>query len=552
MTTLAAAGDSAGESAGESAGDSARDALADAHRLFERGDAEAALVAIGQILESAESPEAYVLQARALARLRRFDPAHDALAQAFALDPRHLGAQFALGNLHRQQKALPLAADCFAQVLGQDPEHVDALYELGCVYQELQRLPEALSQLDLAHKLAPRDLRVANQLAIVLVAQEHYDQAIALLEDICERISPAVVRPRINLSNALLRTGRFARAREVLDEVLEVEPNNVEARWNRSHILLAMGRYEEGWRDYDYRVLLRSRPARLLPYVEWAGEPLQGKRLLISAEQGLGDELMFASCIPDVLAGASEVHIECEHRLAKLFARSFPAAKVLASDHEVQPLWLDKDMEVDVFVRAGSLPRYLRKAARDFPSHTGYLRADETRVGHWRARLAALGPGLKIGVSWRGGTASTRASSRSLSLAALEPIFQTGGCEFVSLQYGDVRGEIAALHASDGITVHHWDEAIADYDETGALVCALDLVISVQTALIHLTGALGRPAWVMVPAVPEWRYGFTGEQMPWYPSIRLFRQEQPGAWHATLARIAGALSAAKPGGVTDD
>ncbi len=533
-----------------SAGSPENGVQAAAARLLEQGDAEAALAEIAQCLESAESPAAYILQARALAGLRRFDAAHDALVRAFALDAQCMEAHFALGKLHRRQKALPLAAACFEQVLGRSPGHVEALYELGSVYQELNRLPEALARLELAHELAPADPRIANQLAIVLVAQEQYGRGIALLEEICARTSSAVVRPRINLSNALLRLGRFARALEVLEEVLEVEPDNVEARWNRSHFLLGMGRYEEGWRDYDYRVLLKSRPVRLLPFAEWAGEPLQGKRVLIAAEQGLGDELMFASCIPEVLACASEVHIECEHRLARLFARSFPGAKILASDHEAQPPWMNSAPDLDCFVRAGSLPRYLRNSPREFPAHRGYLRADEARVEHWRARLAALGPGMKIGLSWRGGTASTRAGARSIPLEGLAAILEVSGCEFVSLQYGEVDGEIGDLRRMRGRTVHHWKEAIADYDETAALVSALDLVISVQTALIHLTGALGKPAWVLVPAAPEWRYGIAGEGMPWYPSIRLFRQQHAGAWQETLARIVAALRAFKPGGVT--
>ena len=174
------------------------------------------------------------------------------------------------------------------------------------------------------------------------------------------------------------------------------------------------------------------------------------------------------------------------------------------------------------------------------PIYTGYLRADPERIGFWRARLDALGPGPKIGISWRGGTAATRTAQRSLGPADLLPLlgFPVGG--FVSLQYDADAAEVAAL-PTGGSAVHFWDDALRDYDETAALVCALDLVISVCTAVIHLTGALGRPVWVLVPSIPEWRYGVAGTEMPWYPSARLFRQPPGAAWSVVTREVADAL-----------
>lgn len=510
---------------------------AEVERLLERGEPELALSRVERFLETRQEPHAYVEQARVLLRLKRLEEAHDALAQALRLDPRNTAAEFVLGTLHKQERALDLAAASYERVLKEEPSHTEARYELGWVYQEQGRLREALVLLQQAHAERPDDLRIANQLAYVLVRLERFDRGIALFERICARTSPAVVRPRINLSNALLRIGRFERALEVLEQILAVEPNNVEARWNRSHLLLGSGRYVEGWRDYDYRRLLKSRPARLLPFAPWDGEPLEGKRIFVAAEQGLGDEIMFASCIPDLLSRAGEVHLECERRLAPLFARSFPAARVWPSDHESAPLWLSELPPVDCFARAGSLPRYLRNGVEDFPPHPGYLKAAGRRVEHWRAQLGALGTGLKIGLSWRGGTQSTRSSMRSLPLAQLEALLCLPGCRWVSLQYGEVRAELDALRAAKDVSIVHWQAAIDDYDETAALVSALDLVVSVQTSAIHLAGALGQAALVLVPAAPEWRYGTSGERMPWYPSVRLYRQVVPGDWSHPLRRL---------------
>jgi hypothetical protein len=252
---------------------------------------------------------------------------------------------------------------------------------------------------------------------------------------------------------------------------------------------------------------------------------------------------MFASCMPDLLRLGGSVILECDHRLAGLFQRSFPEARVIGSRHELIPTWLREVGQVDYHIPAGSLPGFFRKRVADFPDHQGYLRADPVKVARWRKQLDALGPGLKVGLSWRGGTRSTRRRLRSLSLTDLLPVLRVAGCRFVSLQYGDIQADLDALRQEEGIEIAYWKEAIADYDETAALCAALDFTVSVCTAVIHLNGALGRPAWVMVPAVAEWRYGEQGERMPWYPSIRLLRQPAGGDWSGVLQAIATGVAA---------
>jgi len=281
----------------------------------------------------------------------------------------------------------------------------------------------------------------------------------------------------------------------------------------------------------------------LIPFAPWKGEPLEGKTLLISAEQGLGDQIMFSSCLPEVVGRAQQVILECDHRLAGLLQRSFPAVRVIGSRQEMTPPWLREVGHPDYHLRAGDLPGFFRTRLDDFPRHDGYLRADPARVAHWKARLAALGAGRMIGLSWRGGTRGTRRSLRSLGLSDLLPILRIPGLRFVSLQYGDCAEDLEALRRETGIEVAHWPEAIADYEETAALCVALDLTVSVCTSVIHLNGALGRPVWVMVPAVAEWRYGVAGETMPWYPSVRLIRQAATGAWAEGFAQVARDLEA---------
>jgi hypothetical protein len=189
----------------------------------------------------------------------------------------------------------------------------------------------------------------------------------------------------------------------------------------------------------------------------------------------------------------------------------------------------------------GSVPQYLRQTYADFPRHSGYLKADPERVQRWRERLAALGGGLKVGISWQGGAVKTRRAVRSLALAQWLPILRAAGARFVNLQYTDCSGEIAEFKAASGIELVDWPEVREDYEDTAALVSALDLVISVCTAVIHLGGALGKPVWVMAPYSPEWRYGIAGEEMPWYPSVRVFRQPRYGEWEPVIERVADEL-----------
>jgi Flp pilus assembly protein TadD len=338
--------------------------------------------------------------------------------------------------------------------------------------------------------------------------------------------------------------GRLPEALADYDRALALRPDFPLAAFHLGLARLLAGDYERGWEGYDLRRLSSDYPAPAASAPRWDGSPLAGRALLVTREQGLGDELMFASMLPQLLAQAGACIVECDPRLLTLFRRSFPAASFFGTEPGGGlPQWLASS-PIDLRIEAGSLPRLLRRRAADFPRHEGYLRADPQKVARWRARLAELGPGLKIGLAWTGGVRRTRRELRSLPLEQLLPLLRVRGAHFVSLQYApDARDEIDALRIRHGIQVEHWPEAIDDYDQTAALVCALDLVISVCTALVHLGGALGRPVWAMVPVGPEWRYGAAGESMSWYPSVRLIRQAAYRQWGPTIAAVSCELQA---------
>jgi len=500
-----------------------------------------------ELLETAVGLDAEQLEARLeLAEVYRRQLEHDRcldeLSYVLYRDPRSARAYLELASVHRVRGDVDGAIDFLKKALEIEPDFVEALVDLGRLYLVRNHHEEALKVLERAAELDPLSIAVQSSLAFNYARLEQYERGYELFVKLCAMTPDSALSPRINLGNALDNMGQFARSERIYEQVLQYEPNNFAARWNRATLILARHDFERGWEEYQYRMQQDGVwKTRLIPFRPWKGEPLEGKTVVVSAEQGLGDQIMFASCLADVIGQAEKVYVESDSRLAALFTRSFPGATVLSSEHEMKPRWLKQVGMPDYHISAGTLPRYLRRTRDSFPEHRGYLRADSDKIARWRDELGRLGPGLKVGISWRGGTSSTRRRLRSLVLDDFAPILRVAGCRFVNLQYGDVAAELEGCARDLGLEVAHWPSAIEDYDETAALCCALDLTISVCTSVIHLNGALARPVWVLVPAVAEWRYGRTGERMPWYPSARLIRQAELGDWAALIEQVAGRL-----------
>jgi tetratricopeptide (TPR) repeat protein len=430
-----------------------------------------------------------------------------------------------------------------------DPNYFDAIAMLGRYLFQCGACERALPYLQKASALRPDNPEVRLELADSYLSTRRLDDAAVEFERV-RREHPNRPVALAGLAAVHAAHGRYEQAHVLFEQALARHPDNPWIGLHYSRFLLRSGDFTRGWPLYEVRrraFLNRDVFNRPLSQPIWDGQSLAGRRLLITAEQGLGDEIMFASTYAEVIREAAHCTIECDRRLVPLMQRSFPTTTVYGADRRSRT-WntsLERDLKslptFDCWVPAGTIPLYRRMTAESFPAHSGYLKADDARVAHWRERLAALGPGLKVGISWRGGTAQTNAGTRSLTLQQLMPLLSTESVHFVSVQYGDCAKEIDAFAAATGIKVHHWQEAVDDYDETAALVCALDVVISVCTAVVHLTGALGKPAWVMAPFVPEWRYGYAGTSMIWYPSVRMFRQPAMDDWTPVIGEVARTL-----------
>ncbi|MCC6532785.1 MAG: tetratricopeptide repeat protein [Burkholderiales bacterium] len=497
----------------------------------------------GCLVQRHDWPQAHYYLGLATLRLGRHEEAADALVMALCFAPEMGSAHYALAVVEHKQGHRAEALESVRRAIERGERNADSFNLQGALLLEQGDLRGAVESFEQACGIDPNHALAHSNLGYLLMREcAEYDRGARHIEHAVE-LAPQNALVQCNYSLVLAHRGELEEAIRLCDRLLAAQPQLHEARLNRALALLKLGRFETAWDDYEARKQVRCNfVPRAFPYPEWRGEEIAARTLLIHGEQGLGDEIMFASCFGDVFGRARHCIIECAPSLERLFRRSFPQASVVAgSQSEPTPGWLVHAPAIDLQVPAGSLPRYLRREHAAFPAHAGYLVADAERVANWRCRLKQLGPGIKIGISWRGGMVSTRRNLRSIDLPVWEPLLRQEGAHFVNLQYGHSVAELDALRRERGIDVAYWPEAIDDFDETAALVAALDGIVSVCTAVIHLSGALGRKAWVLVPESPEWRYMAQGDTMPWYPSIRLLRQHSAGDWTGVMVQAANCL-----------
>lgn len=336
-----------------------------------------------------------------------------------------------------------------------------------------------------------------------------------------------------NIGSIFLDKGEFQEAEKHFRESIALDPLEWRPRHNLGLSLLAQSRWKEGWENYSSSVGTEAR--RNWKYknpAEPTWDGTKGKRVVVFGEQGIGDEISFASMIPDACEDASVI-IDCDKRLAGLFERSFPKAKVYGTRNEKQLAWAEEDREFDASISMGELGKLYRTHAKDFPG-TAYLKPCPVRKAGWDGAFKGIGKPV-IGIAWSGGTWTNGAPNRHLPLAQWLPIFKAIDAHWVSLQYKDATNEIKGTP----VVQYPWATLTKDYDDTAALVAACDMVITMQTAVAHTAGALGVPVWVMVPKNSQWRYGEAKESLPWYKSLRIFKAN--GDWAPVVRKLASEL-----------
>ncbi|HVL36745.1 MAG TPA: tetratricopeptide repeat-containing glycosyltransferase family protein [Burkholderiales bacterium] len=519
------------------------------NRFTERLEAAAALGMQGRFEEAlalarelaAANPshaEGYLLCGNSLRGLGATLAAEACYRKALALQPGLAAAGYNLGMLLLEQdrpaEAEPLLADAWSRGIG-----FQALVGLAKCRLASGRGEDALRAVRQQLEAEPDDAQAHALHGFVLQTYRFEPEAALSAYAAALRLGLDSAELHANIGIAHQDLGALDEAIRQYDLALARDPGYPRARWQRALARLLQGEFAAAWPDYEVR-LEHERRVRSPRFKAWQGESLSGRRIVVVAEQGVGDQIMFASCVPDLVAQGAKVTLECEPRLAALFRRSFEDVAV----HGVRPGEIAVHAAGDYEIHAGSLPRYLRPDWASFPRRQAYLRADAAAVERWRLRLASAGPGPFIGFTWRGGTLQSRSPLRSLELVRLEPIFRARQATWVSLQHGVDAEEAPKLGQARGLRLLHFPEAIDELDELAALITALDLVVTACNSVVHLAGALGVRALVMAPFSPEWRYLAKGERLPWYPSVRVVRQARYGDWESVIAQVAQEVAAA--------
>ncbi|MFP6562208.1 tetratricopeptide repeat protein [Paraburkholderia sp. B3] len=491
----------------------------------------------------------------------------------------HSNLAFALNARSRHKEALERANHALALM----PDFVDALTNRGMALGALDMPAEALESLDRALALKPEMPEAWNNRSCVLrdlgrpeEAVTNCDRALALRPDYAEAWSnrgnalsdlnrpaeaeesyrkaiaaaPGLADAWSNLGLALIDMNRHADALSSYDQALALKPDHVEGHWNRALCLLQMGRQEEGWHEYEWRWKRRRNAAsrRSFEVPLWLGDaPLDGKAILLHAEQGLGDTLQFCRYASMLARRGAQVVLEVQPELVRLLAPLEGVAHIVAQGDPLPPF--------DLHCPLLSLPLAFKTDVATLPGTTPYLFADAQAVGHWEAKVSqAAGPAaLKVGLVWAGGDRPhvpelrKNDARRSIALERMLPLFDVPGVRFFSLQKGAPAQQLAALQergaGKPGADIVDFTRELADFADTAALVSTLDLVISVDTSTAHLAGAMGKPVWILNRFDTCWRWMLERSDTPWYSSARLFRQPALGDWDSVLAAVREALAA---------
>jgi tetratricopeptide (TPR) repeat protein len=512
--------------------------------LREQGYIDEAITQCRKAIELNPSfAEAYSNLGAALREKGCLDEAIPYCLKAIELNPSFDKAYCNLGNALKEKGQIDEAIAHYRKAIELNPSFAETYSNLGAALREKGCIDEAIPFCLKAIELNPSFAEAYSNLGNALKEKGKIDEAMAQYRKAIE-LDPSYAEAYFNLAVAQQENGQFDEAVPYYQKALEINPDYAAANFNMSVILLQSGNFRGGWDKYEWRwkekdFLRQScihKPGEFSQPL-WDGSSLEGKSLLIYAEQGVGDEIMFASCFKDVIERAKACTVECDDRLISLFSRSFPAAVFIGHVKKTDARALQLP-ESDVAVPMGSLPKYLRTELNAFPRESYHV-PDADKVEVWLDRFRTLGEGLKIGVSWRGGAIPKVRQQRSIMLEQWAGLLSLTGVHFINLQYGDCSSELRDARDKMNITIHDWEDAdpLKDLDNFAAQIAALDLVISVDNATVHMAGALGKPVWVLLPHVPDWRWMLHREDSPWYPNILLFRQPSAGDWEPVVAEV---------------
>jgi len=512
---------------------------------FVKQDSDSAVDFLKRATDAApDNIEAHFNLARALEELGQFEQALSSYQTAHDCLPGDLDAINALGRLHTKLNNQEDAEFWFRQIIDHKPDQAAGHVNLGNILSAQRRFKEAEScyrtAIEIDSQLAP----AWNGLGRALSGQNRFSEAAEAIRQALT-LNSDFVSAYINLGDTLKFSGDPVGAIDQYREALKRDPENTDAHFNLSLALLMSSDFNAGWPEYEWRWQWENfvSPKRQLPQSEWNGESLDGKSVVAWGEQGIGDEIMFAGMLPDLIQETENVIVECEPRLLPLFMRSFPNAAFLAKAEPAASELINRS--ADYQIATGSLGRRYRQTLEAFPQHTSYLKTDPQTTQFYKEKYRGLFPDKRlIGISWKSGNEELGAA-RSASLDLWQPVFEHADCAFINLQYGDVGTELQAFTERSGIEIYidGTVDPLKDMDKFAAQLSALDLIISIDNSTVHLAGALGMPTWTLLPTTPDWRWMLDVSESPWYPAMQLIRQSSFGNWEEVFDKVSTALTA---------
>jgi len=481
------------------------------------------------------------------------DEAEPLFRQALEAEPRHAEAHYYLGLTLHGQGRLAEAVASFQQALQCRPNFPEAYSALGATFQNAvqDRRNSAAGHLAVAatkdgsyqgiavgppsQALEYDDLDAQcltaerhNQLAFPLFCEGKVEEALAHLHQAL-RLDPYYAEAYLNLGCVRKSQGKLDESLACSEKAMRLKPDFAQAHLVHAQTLLSIGDFERGWQEYEWRWRCPYFGTPLLTFSmpRWDGSPLNGRTILLRAEQGLGDTIHFVRYAPLLQQQGAKVVVECQPPLVPLL-RSCPGIDRLVAQGEIP-------LPFDVFALLLSLPALMGTTLATVPANVPYLFADPALVAHWRQELSSI-QGFKIGIVWQGSTAHEMDRLRSVPLTKLAPLAGVEGIQLISLQKDEGTEQLSTLAGQFAVT--ELGSQLKTFMDTAAVLMSLDLVVTVDTAVAHLAGALGVPVWVALPFSSDWRWILGRDDSPWYPSMRLFRPTQPGNYAEVFARIA--------------
>jgi tetratricopeptide (TPR) repeat protein len=478
-------------------------------------------------------PQLHYCLGNTLAAQAQWQQAASSYREVIRLQPQHAEAHNNLGAMLAEEGKLAEALTSYQKALQLKPDYAEALYNQGNALRELSRFEEAVASYQRALEIKPGFAEARLNLGIARAARGElaeavtaYQQALQLRPDYPEALNA--------LGLILAQQGRLEEAVAHYEQALRLRPGFADAHNNRALAWLTLGDFPRGWPEYEWRWQLREVGRRPFVQPRWDGSLLAGRTILLHAEQGLGDTIQFIRYTPLVQSLGGKVIVECQAALVSLLSschgidQLFPRGAALPAFDVQAPLL--------------SLPGLLGTSLETIPAYIPYLHADPQRVERWRRELAAI-RAFKIGIAWRGSSGYRWDRQRSVPLHHFARLAQIPGVQLVSLQKGEGSEQLASVAASFPVTdlAPRLDEDGGAFVDSAAVMKSMDLVISSDTAVAHLAGALGVPVWVALSVGSDWRWLRNREDTPWYPTMRLFRQAQEGKWDEVFEKMARAV-----------